>query len=65
MPLDDDAASPQQTRDRLLRIIRRKLGEHGYTSPALEAKLDEIVTKQDLSFQIDWELRSVEGRRPA
>jgi hypothetical protein len=35
-------------------ILRRKLTERGYTGDALEAKLTEIMSKQQLSFIIDW-----------
>lgn len=56
----EDAASPP-TRERFMAIVRRKLGERGYTGAALEAKLQEIMSKQQLSFDIDWSKVSEPG----
>ena len=44
----------QTTRERFFRIIRRKLAERGYAGEMLEAKLNEITSKGDISFNIDW-----------
>ncbi len=36
-------------------ILRRKLAERGYSGEGLERKLEEITSKEDISFRIDWD----------
>lgn len=50
-----ESAAGEDTRDTFMRIVRRKLAERGYAGEALEAKLNEITSKEDISFSIDWE----------
>jgi len=42
-------------RERFSRMLRRKLAERGYSGEELEAKLREITSKEDISFNIDWD----------
>jgi hypothetical protein len=42
--LHEDITPSESTRDRLIAIMRRKLGERGYTGAALEANLEEILS---------------------
>lgn len=49
------SGATESTRERFMRIVRRKLVEHGYSGGQLEARLNEITSKEDLSFEIDWE----------
>ncbi len=56
------AAVGAGTRERFMGIVRRKLAERGYSGERLEAKLNEITAKEDISFNIDWS--QVPGPRP-
>ena len=50
-----ESAAGEDTRERFIRIVRRKLAERGYAGETLETKLNEITSKEDISFSIDWE----------
>jgi hypothetical protein len=50
-----ESAAGEGTRERFIRIVRRKLAERGYAGETLETKLNEITSKEDINFSIDWE----------
>ena len=49
----DQPAIATDTRERFMQTLRRKLAERGYSDVELEAKLDQITSKGDISFNID------------
>lgn len=51
----NQVVTDEPTRERFMRILRRKLGERGYSGEQLEAKFKEITSKKDIGFDIDWE----------
>jgi hypothetical protein len=51
----DETSTDERTRERFMHILRRKLGERGYSGEQLEAKLNEITSKEDIGFDVDWD----------
>lgn len=57
MPLDEDTPTKPSltTREQFTNIVRRKLGEKGYSGDNLEAKLQELLAR------VGWEKASSSG----